>query len=65
MLSEDAARPNIVVDDFAYQLRLDALREAGVSFLGLSGRGAVGFLDEEILRGAKLIALLNDEGMRN
>jgi tripartite-type tricarboxylate transporter receptor subunit TctC len=44
---------------------IDSMRAAGVNFLGLSGRGTVAFLDTEILRGAKAIALLNDEGMRN
>jgi len=44
---------------------LDSMRESGISFLGLSGRGTQAFLDAEILRGAKLIALLGDEGMRN
>ena len=43
----------------------DSMREAGVSFLGLSGRGALAFLDTEILHGAKLIAQLSEEGMRN
>jgi hypothetical protein len=41
------------------------MRNAGVSFLGLSGRGTVAFLDAEILRGAKLIAQLNQDGMRH
>ena len=40
-------------------------RSAGASFLGLSGRGTVAFLDDEILRYAKLIAALNQEGSRN
>ena len=44
---------------------LDGMRAAGVSFLGLSGRGTIAFLDTEILRGAKLIARLNDDGMRH
>jgi hypothetical protein len=43
---------------------LDSMRAAGVSFMGLSGRGALAFLDTEILRNAKQIALLNQEGMR-
>ena len=43
---------------------LDDMRAAGVSFLGLSGRGTLAFLDTEILRGAKQIAVLNEEGMR-
>ena len=44
---------------------VDSMRAAGVSFLGLSGRGTQAFLDSEILRGAMLIARLSDEGMRN
>ncbi|HET7031619.1 MAG TPA: tripartite tricarboxylate transporter substrate binding protein [Casimicrobiaceae bacterium] len=44
---------------------VDSMRAAGVSFLGLSGRGTQAFLDTEILRGAKLIAQLSNEGMRN
>jgi len=44
---------------------LESIRAAGVSFLGLSGRGTQAFLDAEILRGAKRIAQLSDEGMRN
>ncbi len=43
---------------------VDSMRAAGVSFMGLSGRGALAFLDAEILRNAKLIALLNQDGMR-
>ena len=44
---------------------VDSMRASGVSFLGLSGRGTQAFLDAEILRGAKLIARLSEEGMRN
>jgi len=43
---------------------LDNMRAAGVSFMGLSGRGALSFLDSEILLNAKQIALLNQDGMR-
>lgn len=43
---------------------LDSMRAAGVSFMGLSGRSALSFLDSEILRSAKQIALLNQDGMR-
>jgi hypothetical protein len=40
------------------------LRAAGLSFLGLSGRGTRAYLDQEFLRNATLIATLNDEGVR-
>jgi tripartite-type tricarboxylate transporter receptor subunit TctC len=43
---------------------LDSMRAAGVTFMGLSGRAALAFLDSEILRNAKEIALLNQDGMR-
>lgn len=43
---------------------VESMRAAGVSFIGLSGRGTLAFLDTEFLRGAKLIAQLNEEGMR-
>lgn len=43
---------------------VDRMRSAGVSFLGLGGRGTLAFLDAEILRSAKQIALLSQEGMR-
>ena len=43
---------------------LDSMRGAGVSFMGLGGRGALAFLDSEILRSAKQIAQLSEEGMR-
>lgn len=43
---------------------LDSMRAAGVSFMGLSGRSALAFLDSEILLSAKQIALLNQDGMR-
>ena len=46
-------------------LFVDSMRASGVAFLGLSGRGTQAFLDAEILRGAKLIAQLSEEGMRN
>ena len=43
---------------------LENMRATGVSFMGLSGRGALSFIDSEILRSAKQIALLNQDGMR-
>jgi tripartite-type tricarboxylate transporter receptor subunit TctC len=57
-----ASAVGVLLGDTQFQ---DSMRAAGVSFLGLSGRGTLAFLDSEILRGAKLIALLNAEGMRN
>jgi len=43
----------------------DSMRAAGLSFMGLSGSGTRVFVEAEILRNAKLIARLNDEGLRN
>jgi tripartite-type tricarboxylate transporter receptor subunit TctC len=40
------------------------LRAAGLTFAGMSGRDIRGYLDSEFLRNAKLIATLNDEGLR-
>lgn len=42
----------------------DSLRAAGLTYMGLSGEGTKAFLDAEFLRNAKLIARLNDEGLR-
>lgn len=42
----------------------DRLRAAGLTFMGLSGRGTIAFLETEFLRNAKLIAALNEEGQR-
>jgi len=42
----------------------DSMRAAGLTFMGLSGRGTRTFVEAEILRDAKLIARLNDEGLR-
>jgi tripartite-type tricarboxylate transporter receptor subunit TctC len=42
----------------------NALRAAGLNFLGLSGRGTRAFIEGEFLRNARLIATLNDEGVR-
>ena len=42
----------------------DKLRAAGLTFMGLSGRGALVFVETEFLRNAKLIATLNEEGER-
>jgi len=57
-----ASAVGVLIGDSRFQ---DSMRDAGITFLGLSGRGTLAFLDGEILRGAKLIALLSDEGMRN
>lgn len=42
-----------------------AMRAAGATYIGLSGRGTTAFVDREFLRIAKLIARLNDEGVRD
>jgi tripartite-type tricarboxylate transporter receptor subunit TctC len=42
----------------------DAMRAAGLTFMGLSGSSAQAFLEAEFIRNAKLIAKLNDEGQR-
>jgi tripartite-type tricarboxylate transporter receptor subunit TctC len=42
----------------------NAMRAAGLTFMGLSGRSAQAFLEAEFIRNAKLIAKLNDEGQR-
>jgi tripartite-type tricarboxylate transporter receptor subunit TctC len=42
----------------------DALAAAGLTFMGLSGRGTIAYLEAEFLRNAKLIAFLNEEGQR-
>ncbi|MEO8303260.1 MAG: tripartite tricarboxylate transporter substrate binding protein [Betaproteobacteria bacterium] len=52
----------VLLGDAAF---IEGVRSAGASFVGLSGRGALAFLDAEILRYAKLIATLNQEGGRN
>ena len=41
------------------------MRAAGLAFTGMSGRGTTAFVDREFLRIAKLIARLNDEGVRD
>jgi len=56
-----ASGVGVLVGDSVF---LDSMRAAGVSFMGLNGRGALAFLDSEILRNAKQIALLNQDGMR-
>lgn len=43
---------------------VDSLRATGLTFMGLSGLGTIAFLEAEFLRNAKLIGLLNDEGLR-
>ncbi len=42
----------------------DSIRAAGVAFVGLSGSGTRAYVEADILRSAKLIARLNDEGRR-
>lgn len=42
----------------------DSMRAAGMSFMGLSGAGTRVYVESEFLRNAKLIAKLNDEGLR-
>ena len=42
----------------------DRLRAAGLTFMGLSGRDTLVFVETEFLRNAKLIATLNEEGER-
>lgn len=41
------------------------MRAAGLTYMGLSGRGTTAFVDREFLRIARLIARLNDEGVRD
>ena len=43
----------------------DSMRAAGLAFMGLSGSGTRLYVEAEVLRSAKLIAKLNDEGLRN
>ena len=40
------------------------LRAAGVTLIGLDSDGAMAYLDSDILRNARQIALLNEDGMR-
>jgi tripartite-type tricarboxylate transporter receptor subunit TctC len=42
----------------------ERLRAEGLTFMGLSGRGTIAFLESEFLRNAKLIATLSEEGQR-
>ncbi|MEO8506203.1 MAG: tripartite tricarboxylate transporter substrate binding protein [Betaproteobacteria bacterium] len=49
---------------FAEPRHADTMRAAGLTYLGLSGRGTRAFVEEEFLRSARLIAKLNDEGQR-
>jgi tripartite-type tricarboxylate transporter receptor subunit TctC len=44
--------------------RADAMRAAGLTYLGLSGRSALSFLETEFIHNAKLIAKLSNEGQR-
>lgn len=45
-------------------LYTDRMRATGMTFLGLNGRAALTFLEEEFLRNAKLLSTLNQEGRR-
>lgn len=56
-----ASAVGVLVSDARYA---DSLRTAGLTFMGLSGSGTRTFVENEFLRIAKLIARLNDEGMR-
>jgi len=56
-----ASAVGVLVSEARYA---DSLRAAGLSFMGLSGSGTRTFVDNEFLRIARLIARLNDEGMR-
>ena len=42
----------------------DGLRAQGLTFLGLSGRAAKSYIEDDILRHARLLARYNDEGVR-
>ena len=42
----------------------EGMRGAGVAFMGLSGSGTRSFVESEFLRNARLIARLNDQGLR-
>lgn len=57
-----AAAVGVLVSDPRHA---DAIRAAGLTFLGLSGRGAIAYVEADFLRNAKLIAALNEEGQRN
>ena len=57
-----AAAIGVLVTDPRYA---DAMRAAGLMFMGLSGRAAIGYVESAFVRDAKLIATLNDEGQRN
>jgi tripartite-type tricarboxylate transporter receptor subunit TctC len=56
-----ASAVGVLVSDPRYA---DKMRAAGLTFMGLSGRGTVAFLEAEFIRNAKLIATLNEEGQR-
>lgn len=49
---------------FAEPRHAATLRAAGLTYMGLSGLGTKAFVEADILRNAKLIARLNDEGLR-
>ena len=48
----------------AERRHVESMQAAGLTFMGLSGAGTIAFLENEFLRNAKLIGLLNDEGLR-
>lgn len=56
-----ATAVSVLVSDPRYA---DTMRGAGLSFMGLSGAGTRAYVDDEFLRNARLIARLNDEGVR-
>ena len=56
-----ASAVSVLVSEQRY---VDSLRAAGLQFMGLSGSGTRAYVESEFLRVAKLIARLNDEGMR-
>ncbi len=56
-----AAAVGVLLVEPAFVARL---RAAGLEFLGLSGNGTRAYVEGEFLRNAKLIANLNDEGVR-
>jgi tripartite-type tricarboxylate transporter receptor subunit TctC len=56
-----ASAVSVLLSDPRYA---DSMRAAGLAYMGLSGSGTRVFVEAEFLRHAKLIAKLNDEGLR-
>jgi tripartite-type tricarboxylate transporter receptor subunit TctC len=56
-----AALPDVLL---AEPRHVESMRALGLTFLGLSGRAAKAYIEEDFIRSAKLIARLNDEGVR-